>query len=38
MYDDFIGYISEQGTENVKRQFDIEYDTTEKTLYEEKGE
>jgi NCAIR mutase (PurE)-related protein len=38
MYNDFIGYISEQGTENIKRQFDIEYDTTEKTLYEEKGE
>jgi len=37
MYNDFIGYISEQGTENVKRQFDIEYDTTSKTLYEEKG-
>ena len=38
MYNDFIGYISEQGTENVKRQFDIEYDTTDKTLYKEKGE
>ena len=38
MYNDFIGFISEQGAENVKRQFYIEYDTTEKTLYEEKGE
>jgi len=33
MYDDFIGYILEQGTENIKRQFYIEYDTTDKTLY-----
>ena len=38
MYNDFIGYISEQGTENIKRQFDIEYDTTSKTLYKEKGD
>ena len=38
MYNDFIGFISEQGAENVKRQFYIEYDTTEKSLYEEKGE
>jgi hypothetical protein len=38
MYNDFIGYISEQGTENIKRRFDIEYDTTEKTLYTKNGE
>ena len=38
MYNDFIGYISEQGTENIKRQFYIEYDTTEKTLYTKNGE
>ena len=38
MYNDFIGYISEQGAENIKKQFDIEYDTTDKTLYKEKGE